>query len=128
MGKKPIFYEAACIFSIIGSCIGIISMLIPTLFFRFSIEKITQFTNITATEKLSPTYFALLTILFCISLTGAIKLYKMQRTGIFIYLCAQLFILLIPVVWLGSNAFSMTNAVFTSIFSVIYIFNYRITK
>lgn len=122
MEKKPLLYESACIFSIAGSSIGFISMLITTVFFKTVIEKITEFTNITATEKLSPLYFALLMAAFSLSLTGAIKLYRMQRAGLYFYLIAQTIILFLPVIWLGSNAFSVTNAIFTVLFSGIYIY------
>jgi hypothetical protein len=128
MKNKPLFYESACIFSIVGSSIGLISMLISTLFFRIVTEKITLMTNITATEKLSPLYFALLMAAFSVSLAGAIKLYRLQRTGLYFYLVAQSIILFLPVFWLGSNAFSVTNAIFTLIFSGVYLFYYRITK
>jgi len=128
MREKPLFYESACIFSIVGSSIGFISMFISTFFFRIVTEKITLITNVTATEKLSPLYFALLMAAFSISLTGAIKLYRMQRTGLYFYLTAQAIILFLPVFWLGSNAFSVTNAIFTLIFSGVYLYYYRITK
>ncbi len=128
MKKKPLLFESACIFSIIGSSIGFVSMFISTLFFRAITEKITSVTNITATEKLSPLYFAILMAAFSVSLTGVIKLYRMQRAGLYFYLIAQLAILFFPVIWLGSNAFSVTNAIFTLIFSVIYLFYFRITK
>lgn len=128
MKKKPLLFESACIFSIIGSSIGFVSMFISTLFFRMITEKITSVTNITATEKLSPLYFAILMAAFSVSLTGAIKLYRMQRAGLYFYLTAQLAILVFPVIWLGSNAFSVTNAIFTLIFSGVYLFYFRITK
>jgi len=128
MREKPLFYESACIFSIVGSSIGFISMFISTFFFRIVTEKIALITNFTATEKLSPLYFALLMAAFSISLTGAIKLYRMQRTGLYFYLTAQAIILFLPVFWLGSNAFSVTNAIFTLIFSGVYLYYYRITK
>lgn len=128
MMKKPILYESACIFSIIGSSIGFISMFISTFFFRIVTEKITSITNITATEKLTPIYFAMLMAAFSVSLTGAIKLYRMQRSGLYFYLVAQLVILFLPVFWLGSNAFSVTNAIFTLIFSGVYLYYYQITK
>jgi len=128
MREKPLFYESACIFSIVGSSIGFISMFISTFFFRIVTEKITLITNVTATEKLSPLYFALLMAAFSISLTGAIKLYRMQRTGLYFYLTAQAIILFLPVFWLGSNAFSVTNAIFTLIFSGVYLYYYRITE
>ncbi|MBA4409165.1 MAG: hypothetical protein Q8S54_19275 [Bacteroidota bacterium] len=127
MTTKPLFYESACIFSIIGSSIGFISMFIATFFFRIVTEKITLVTNITATEKLSPIYFALLMAAFSVSLAGAIKLYRMQRIGLYFYLTAQMIILFLPVIWLGSNAFSVTNAIFTMIFSGVYLAYFRIT-
>lgn len=127
MEKKPLLFESACIFSIIGSSIGFIIMFISTLFFRTVTEKITSITNLTATEKLAPLYFAILMAAFSISLTGAIKLYRMQRLGLYLYLVAQLSILFFPVLWLGANAFSVTNAIFTLIFSGIYLYYYRFT-
>lgn len=128
MEKKPILYESTCIFSMIGSSIGLTGMFIATFFFRIVTEKITLITNITATEKLSPIYFALLMAAFSVSLAGAIKLYRMERIGLYFYLTAQMIILFLPVIWLGSNAFSVTNAIFTLIFSSVYLYYYRIIK
>jgi hypothetical protein len=128
MTKKPLIYEAACIFSIIGSSIGFISMFISTFFFKVVTEKIRLITNLTATEKLNPIYFAILMATFSVSLVGAIKLLRMQRTGLYFYLPAQLIILFLPVFWLGSNAFSSTNAIFTLIFSGVYLYHYRSTQ
>ena len=127
MKKKPILFESACIFSIIGSSIGFISMFISTFFFRIVTEKITSVTNITATEKLSPVYFAMLMAAFTVSLTGAIKLYRLQWAGFYFYLAAQAMIMFLPVFWLGSNSFSTTNAIFTTIFAGVYLYYYRIT-
>lgn len=128
MKKKPILFESASIFSIIGSSIGFISMFISTFFFRIVTEKITSVTNITATEKLTPLYFAMLMAALSISLAGAIKLYRLQRAGLYFYLTAQVLIMFLPVFWLGSNSFSTTNAIFTLIFAGVYLYYYRITK
>jgi hypothetical protein len=125
MTKKPLLYEAACIFSIIGSSIGFLSMFIAAFFFETVTEKITAITNITATEKLSPIYFALLGTAFCISLAGAIKLYRLQRSGYFYYITAQLMVLFLPVLWIDGNAFSSTNAIFTLLFSGVYLYYFR---
>lgn len=127
MQNKPIVYESACIFSIAGSSLGFVSMFISTFFFRFITEKITSVTNITATEKLSPIYFALMMSAFSLSLAGAIKLYRLERAGLYFYLTAQLLILFIPVFWLGNQAFSTTNAIFTGTFASIYLYYFRVT-
>jgi hypothetical protein len=128
MSNKPLVYESACIFSIIGSALGFLGMFTATFFFRFVTEKITAITNVTATEKLSPVYFALLMSAFCISFVGAIKLYRRQRTGLYFYILAQLFILFLPVFWLGNQSLSTTNAIFTAIFAGIYVYYFKITR
>ena len=128
MKKTPILFESACIFSIMGSSIGFICMFISTFFFRMVTEKITSITNITATENLSPLYFAMLMAAFSISLAGAIKLYRLQRAGLYFYLTAQALIMFLPVFWLGSHSFSVTNAIFVLIFSGVYVYHIRLTK
>jgi hypothetical protein len=65
---------------------------------------------------------------FSVSLAGAIKLYRLQRAGLYFYLAAQAMIMFLPVFWLGSNSFSTTNAIFTLIFAGVYLYYYRITK
>ncbi|HAH24039.1 MAG TPA: hypothetical protein DCL77_09835 [Prolixibacteraceae bacterium] len=125
MEKKPILFEGACLFSLTGSSIGILYTLIATVFFQYVTGKITQFSNITATEYLSPLYFAILMAAFTLSLVGVIKLKRMQRSGLYFYLVAQALILFIPVFWLGSNAFSVTNTIFTLLFSGVYLFHYK---
>jgi hypothetical protein len=128
MKKKPILFESACIFSMAGSSIGFFSMLFATIFFKSVTEKIVQFTNITAADHLSPLYFACLMAAFCVSLAGVIKLYRMQRAGLYFYIVAQTMILFLPVIWLGSNAFSVTNIIFVLIFSGVYLYYYKILK
>ncbi len=128
MQKKPLLFESACIFSIVGSTIGFVGMFISTFFFGFVTEKIRSVTDLTATENLSPMYFAMLMAAFSVSLAGAIKLYRMERVGLWFYLAAQTIILFLPVFWLGNNAFSETSAIFTILFSGVYLAYYRLLK
>jgi hypothetical protein len=126
MKDQPLVFQSACIFSIAGSSIGFLGMLFSTIFFKTVTEKIELLTNITATEHLSPLYFACLMAAFSVSLAGVIKIYRMQRAGLYFYLMAQTMILFLPVIWLGSNGFSVTNAIFTLLFSGVYLYYYRI--
>lgn len=128
MKDRPILFQSACIFSIAGSSIGFISMLLATIFFETVSQKIESFTNITSTDQLSPLYFASLMAAFGVSLAGVIKLYRMQRAGLYFYLTAQIVILFLPVIWMGSNGFSVANVIFTFLFSGVYLYFYRITK
>ena len=124
MAKKPLIFESACIFSVIGSSIGFLMMLFATFFFDFVTEKIRMVTDLTSTESLSPVYFAFMMSIFAVSLSGAIKLYRLLRNGLYIYLLAQLVILFLPVIWMGSHAFSVTNAIFTLVFSLVYLWHF----
>ena len=128
MKDRPILFQSACIFSIAGSSIGFLSMLLATIFFETVSQKIESFTNITSTDQLSPLYFASLMAAFGVSLAGAIKLYRMQLAGLYFYLTAQIVILFLPVIWMGSNGFSVANTIFTFLFSGVYLYFYRITK
>jgi hypothetical protein len=125
MAKKPVIFEAASIFSIIGSSIGFVGMFLAAIFFQAAVAKITQLTNITATENLNPVYFAVLGTAFSISLIGAIKLFRAQRSGVYFYLIGQLAVMFIPVIHLGSDAFSPTNAIFTILFSGVYLYHFK---
>jgi hypothetical protein len=128
MKKKPLLFEAACILSIIGGSLGLISMLAILIFYDQSIQLIEQLTNITAADQLSPGYFAVQMAAFSISLSGAIQLFRLKRIGLYFYLCGQLLLLLLPVLWMNQNAFSTTNAIFVLIFAAIYLFYAKITR
>lgn len=125
MEKKPILFLGACIFSLIGSSIGLLMMLFATLFFKYASGKIVLLTNYSSTEHLSPLYFATLMAAYSLSLAGVIKLYRMQRAGLYFYLLAQILILFIPVIGLGTNTLSVINMLFTLLFSGIYVYYFR---
>lgn len=125
MQKKPIFLEAASVFSIVGSAIGFLGSFLSVLFFKRVTELVQSLTNLTAADKLSPLYLAILGATFALSFAGAVKLFRMQKTGLWFYLPAQILILILPVIQMGQYAFSMTNLIFTLIFSGVYILNYN---
>ena len=128
MKKKPLFFEAACIFSVTGSAIGFLGMFVGALFFDQVIEKVKLLTNLTATNNLSTLYLAILGTAYAISFIGAVKLYRMQKIGLVFYLIAQAVIMILPIFQLGTDSFSVTNFIFTLIFSGVYLFNYKLLK
>lgn len=125
MENKPILFEGACVFSFIGSSIGFVAMLLATVFFPYVSQIIVKLTNYTSADHLSVLYFAILMASYSLSLAGVIKLYHMQRSGLYLYLLAQLMILFFPVIMMGFNALSVTNVIFTFLFSAVYIFYFR---
>lgn len=123
---KPMLFESACIFSFLGSTIGLLYMSSFALFFDDMYKAIGKFTSFTSLEDLTPLYFANLMVGYTISLAGVIQLYRMQRSGLYFYLAAQLMILVLPLLWRGLDTLSVTNIIFTLLFSGIYIYHYRL--
>lgn len=128
MQQKPLFFEAACIFSIAGSAIGFFGSFFSVLFFERVSKLVRWLTNLNGADGLSRLYLALLASAFALSLAGAIKLFGMQKAGLWFYLTAQILIVILPVIKMGLYAFSITNLIFTVVFSGIYLINYRRLK
>jgi hypothetical protein len=123
---KPIVFESACIFSFIGSTLGFLYMFSFVLFFEDMYQVMGKFTSYASLQPLSPLYFASLMAAYTLSLAGVIKLYRMQRSGLYFYLTAQLLLLILPLVRMGLGVMSVSNIIFTLLFSGIYLFYYRL--
>lgn len=126
--KRPPLLSALCLLTFIGSTIGFLGYFLASLFFEQSTELIVKYSSWHSTEAISPVYFTLLMALFALSLTGAIRMWKLHRDGFTLYVFAQVFILFIPVIWIGWQALSATNAIFTAIFIVGYGMHWRLLK
>lgn len=126
--QRPPFLSALCLLTFMGSSIGFIGYFLAALFFEKTSELIVKYSSWHSTEAISPLYFTLLMALFALSLTGAIRMWKLHRDGFFLYIFAQLAILFIPVIWIDWQAFSTTNAIFTTVFVVGYGLNRRFFK
>lgn len=122
---RPPFLSALCILTFTGSTIGFISYFIASLFFEKTSELIIKYSSWHSVEVISPLYFTVLMVLFALSLTGAIRMWKFHKDGFFLYTFSQLTILFLPVIWINWNAFSTTNAIVTGVFIVGYGLNYK---
>ena len=125
---RPPFLSALCLLTFIGSSIGFTGYFLAALFFEKTSELILKYSSWHSTETISPLYFTLLMALFAISLTGAIRMWKLHRDGFYLYVFAQLSILIVPVVWIDWQALSATNAIFTTVFMLGYGFHFKVLK
>ncbi|HKI88788.1 MAG TPA: hypothetical protein VKA38_07170 [Draconibacterium sp.] len=120
--KRPVFLSALCVLTFIGSTIAFLSYFLASVFFDKTAEIIIKYSSWSSVEQISPMFFTALMVLYAFSLTGAIRMWKRHREGFYLYTFAQLVILFLPVIWVNSQSFSVTNA----IFSLIFIFGYGI--
>lgn len=126
--RRPDFLSALCILTFFGSGIAFLGYFIASLFFENTSRLIVKYSSWHHTDAISPLYFTVLMALFAISLTGAIRMWKLHRDGFFVYALSQLIILFLPAIWIGWPAFSTTNAIFTTVFIAGYALNIRELK
>jgi len=125
---RPPFLSALCILTFVGSTIGFIGYFMASLFFDKTSELIIEYSSWHSVETISPLYFTLLMALSAISLTGAIRMWKFRRDGFYIYSIVQIGILFLPVIWIDWNSFSVSNAIFTGVFILGYLLNFKYLK
>lgn len=124
--QRPPFLSALCLLTFVGSSMGFLGYFFAALFFEKTSEIIIKYSSWHSTDAISPLYFTLLMVLFALSLTGAIRMWKLHRDGFFLYVFAQLAILFVPVLQIDWQAFSSTNAIFTTVFVVGYGLNWKV--
>ncbi|MDO8952766.1 MAG: hypothetical protein Q7U86_09090 [Draconibacterium sp.] len=123
--NRTTLLTALCILTFIGSTASFIVYFLASLFFEKASEQIIKYSNWHSVEAISPLYFTILMALSAISLTGAIRMWKLHRDGFFIYTIAQIILLFLPVIWLGWNSFSVTGAIFTAVFVAGYAMSWK---
>ena len=123
--QRPAYLSALCILTFLGSGLSFLIYFIAALFFKEASEFIIKFSRWHSTDAISPLYFTLFMTLNAISLTGAIRMWKLHRDGFFLYILSQLMILFLPAIWINTHAISVSNAIFTVIFFVGYGLNFR---
>jgi hypothetical protein len=122
---RPPFLSALCILTFIGSVISFFGYFLVSVFFEEVSDMIIKYSSWHSTEVISPVYFTTLMALAAISLTGAIRMWKLHRDGYFLYMFSQIIILFLPTIWIGWQAFSVTNAIITGIFIIGYGINLK---
>jgi hypothetical protein len=123
---RPNLLTALCILTFIGSGTSFLGFFLASVFFEKTSELIIKYSSTHSLEAISPLYFTLFMALSAISLAGAIRMWKLHRDGFFLFTVSQLIILFLPVIWLGWNAFSVTGAIFTTVFVVGYGINLKL--
>lgn len=126
--SRPPFFRAFCILTFIGSSAGFLVYFFASLFFEKTSELIINYSNWNSVDAISPLYFTTLMALMAISLTAAIRMWKLHKDGFYLYIFAQLAIMFLPVIWINRAAFSDTNAIFTGIFFIGYGINFKHLK
>ena len=127
MGKEersPLL-EALCILSFIGNGIAFLVYMVAAVFNQPAQEWIGKLSSLYDTSRFNSFYFTLFSLLYLVSFTGVLKMWNLKKAGFYIYTGAQIAILLLPGIWLGSHAFSATVTIFTALFISLFAIQIR---
>ena len=83
--RRPDFLSALCILTFIGSTTAFLGYFFAALFFERSSEYIIKYSPWNNVDTISPLFFTALMALYAISLTGAIRMWKLHRDGFLLY-------------------------------------------
>ena len=127
--RRPELLTVLCILSFVGSGLAVIS----NLFIYMSFDEV--ITIIEDYELGLPEFEMIMSggkrffitgfFLYSISLMGAIQMWKLRKVGFHLYTVAQIFILLLPVVFIEAYQFSLISLLLTIAFVLAYFSNLK---
>lgn len=126
--NRPLLFSAALVLSTIGSSVAALSYLFTAIFYQQALPYIERLTNIQTPNLISRWYVLVIGLISLVSLVGIVKLWQYRKSGFFIYLAAQITLLVLPLLYIGKHAFSSTNTIFTLLFVLIYLSFLKILK
>lgn len=122
------FLSALCILTFAGSSFKFVLYLLASLFFERASEIIIEYSAWHSTDAVNSLYFAILMSLSAFSIVGAVLMWKLRRSGFYVYTASQVLLSLLPVLWINNQASSIVNLIFTVVFICSYALNLRNLK
>lgn len=133
--KRPEFLTTICVLTFIGSSFsilgGIVSLFMSNPVVVEAMETAMENSGQEMPEMFSKTFEhaasigAISIVLSIMSLVGAIMMFKLNRTGFYLYTIAQVAMLFVSPIFLGFEAFSKWGLIFTTGFIVMYAVNLK---
>jgi hypothetical protein len=139
--KRPPSLTLICILTFIFSGLSFISWLFCSVYYYYlpdlvkslpfknaiaGIEGMAEFMKV-MTET-SIWYFIFNTILFGMSLAGAILMFRLKKNGFHLYTVAQILLLILPLIYLAGYKTEFTSTAITASFIFLYFTYLRIMK
>jgi hypothetical protein len=117
--RSPLL-KALCILSFTGNGFGFLLYLTAAIMNQNAREWIGELSSLHDTSRLTPVYFSLFSLFYVVSFIGVWKMWNVKKTGFLYYSFSQLAILVLPLIWIGSQAFSSVVLIFTVLFVTLF--------
>ncbi len=122
--KRPVFLTILCILTFVGSGLGILFGLLGIIGASFLGSLMDSIPGMGAALGGTTAYVGVGVALAAASLYGAIMMWKLKKTGFYIYTGAQIIGAILPIVWLGVG-FALMSFLWPVVFIVLYALNLK---
>ncbi|NTW23059.1 MAG: hypothetical protein HGA37_00040 [Lentimicrobium sp.] len=133
-GKRPVGLTLLCILTFIGSGLSAMSSFFVAIAYNIipMAVKESPFGDTAALLELiksaGPSFFIIMGVLYLGSLSGAIFMFQLRKTGFHVYTLAQLIMLIIPSLMIEGYILPFANLLLTGSFVLAYGINLRIMR
>ena len=119
-GGRSSLLEALCILSFIGNGLAILALLSAAIWNHAAREWIKDWSSANDVTGFNTGYFLIFALLYVMSLTGVLRMWKVRKSGFYLYVISQTGIMVFPSVWSGEMVFSSVVVIFTVLFILLY--------
>jgi len=124
--KRPLLLIILCVLTFIGSGLNLFSGIVIALFFdAFTtvVQELAEKFDLPGMEVLlnaPPSFFLASALLYGGSVTGAVLMWRLLKTGFHVYTISQILLLITPIYFLKLPAPSIVDLLLSGIFIILY--------
>jgi len=125
--KRPTLLTILCVFTFIGSGMGIVGFMAVTFDYQSSMEALTvlyaDFPEASFILQAPWDFFLIAFILMGFSMAGAILMWNLRKIGFHFYTSSQLIYLILPFIYFNNQTNPFLNIILTALFVYLYARN-----
>jgi len=130
--KRPHLLSILCIFTFIGSGMGLLGFFAMSINYEASIEALkvlyADFPEANFLLEAPRDFFIISFILMAFSVIGAALMWNLRKIGFHFYTSSQLFYLILPFIFFNGETNPMLNIMLTALFVYLYARNLQFMR
>jgi hypothetical protein len=129
--KRPNMLTILCILTFIGSGMQLFSSLVIAGFYDMFVQVAQEFAEkfkmpgIELLREVKPVFFLVSAILYAGSVTGAILMMRLKKTGFHVYTIFQILLIIAPMYFMHQSSPGTFEILFTGLFIFLYSMNLK---
>jgi hypothetical protein len=129
--KRPVLLTVLCILTFVGSGMNLVSSLFISAFYDVFVEIAAEFAdrfNIPGVDLLTSAganFFLVSALCYAASITGAVFMMRLRKTGFHIYTISQILLVIAPMYFMHLPSPGFADIFFSGLFIILYSANLK---